>query len=134
MSKLTLTLALALVCTLTACNGSSNPQYITLPASGNGSSSISASPNQLSFTTTGSQQSFTVTDPGNNGTLTASSSTCSGIATFSPTTATGTTLTVNVTSVAAGSCAISVADGGSHQVSVAVGVTTTGGHIQSHSR
>lgn len=119
-------LPLALAAAIAGCNGSTSPTYISLP-----SGSISATPSQLAFTTAGAQQSFTVNDPGNGGTLTAASTNCSGIATFTPTTGSGGAITVNVTSVAAGACAITVSDSHSRHVAVSVSVTTTGGHISS---
>ncbi len=66
--------------------------------------------------------------------LAASTTNCSGIATFSPTTGTGPSASFTVTSQAAGSCTVTVADANNQKVGVAVTVTTTSGTINTRRR
>jgi hypothetical protein len=88
---------------------------------------INQSTSALSFTTAGSIQSFTVSESGYSGTLTAAngSPSCAGIATFSPASGTGPSAAFMVTAVAAGTCTIKVSDANGQSVGVSVTVTTT---------
>ncbi|GAC1388430.1 MAG: hypothetical protein NVSMB31_02360 [Vulcanimicrobiaceae bacterium] len=56
------------------------------------------------------------------------------IATFSPATGTGPTMSVNVTGARAGTCSITYSDSSNQQTSVTVTVTTNGIVIQSHGK
>jgi hypothetical protein len=112
---------------LAGCNGSGSPTYISIPPSG--ATGLAATPSNLTYTTTGAQQQFTASESGYSGTLTAASTNCSGVATFTPSSGTGPSLTVTVTSVAAGSCQINVTDSNSHATTVSVGITTTSGTV-----
>jgi hypothetical protein len=84
---------------------------------------LAAAPAALTFNGTAQVQTVTITDPGAT-TFTVSG--CSGIAMLSAVTSG----TFTVTSVGAGSCSILVSDAFTHQVTVAVGVTTLGVPIQ----
>jgi len=88
-----------------------------------------ASPNPLTFTNAGAayNQTFTVTEANYTGPLNAANGapSCSGIATFSPASATSTPATFTVTPVAAGTCKIVVTDSGGRSTSVTVTVTIT---------
>jgi hypothetical protein len=98
---------------------------------------IGVSTNSLAFTTAGASVQFTVTENSYNGPLTATSSgasSCSGIATFSPASGNGPAQAFTVTSVAAGTCTIVVADNHGGSVGVAVTVTTTSGTINAKTR
>jgi hypothetical protein len=94
---------------------------------------IGVSTNSLSFTTAGASAQFFVTENSYNGPLTATS-TCAGIATFSPASGNGPAQAFTVTSVAAGTCTIVVADDHGGSVGVAVTVTTTSGTINAKTR
>jgi hypothetical protein len=84
---------------------------------------LSISPGTLTFNGTAQVQTVQVTDPG---TTAFTVSGCSGVATLGAP-ATG---SFTVTSVAAGSCTVTVSDAFGHQVTVNVGVTTFGVPIQ----
>lgn len=90
----------------------------------------------VAMTKAGQTGTFTVTENGYSGTLTASngSPSCSGIATFTPASATGPTATFTITAVAAGICQIKVADTNSQTVAASVTVTTTTGNVTSKRR
>ncbi len=90
----------------------------------------------VAMTRAGQTGTFTVTENGYAGTLTASngSPSCSGIATFAPASATGPTATFTITAVAAGICQIKVQDTNSQTVAASVTVTTTSGNVSSKQR
>jgi hypothetical protein len=103
----------------------------TLGASGTpGPSALVVSPASLQFTATGYALSFAATEAGYSGTLTATSSDCNGIATFSPTNGVGPSGTFAVTSVAAGKCHVTITDAANQKAVVTVDVTTLSGTIQ----
>ena len=84
---------------------------------------MTLSATSLSFTEAGASdaQTVTVTQVNYSGAFTPATTTCSGIATISPTS--GTSFTV--TPVAAGSCTFTIAGGGGQSATLSVGVTTT---------
>jgi hypothetical protein len=84
---------------------------------------LAVSPSALTFNGAAQVQTVTVTDPG---TTAITMSGCTGIATLGAF-ANG---SFSVTSVAAGSCTITVSDAFTHQATIAVGVTTLGVPIQ----
>jgi hypothetical protein len=84
----------------------------------------------VSLTSPGQNAPFTVSEAGYSGALSATSggtSSCSGIATFSPASGSGPSATFTVTAVAAGQCTIVVSDSHGQSVSETVYVTTTTG-------
>jgi len=81
----------------------------------------------VQITTIGGTASFTASESGYAGTFAASSSNCAGIATFSPTSATGPSASFTVTAVANGSCQITVKDSANVVGVVNVSVNTSGG-------
>jgi hypothetical protein len=95
-----------------------------------------ASTSTVAMTRAGQAGTFTVTENGYTGALTASNGTptCSGIATFAPASGTGPSATFTVTAVAAGICQIKVQDTNSQTVAVSVTVTTTTGNVSSKRR
>ena len=90
----------------------------------------------VAMTTAGQTATFTVTENGYSGTLTASngSPSCAGIATFAPASGTGPSVTFTITAVAAGICQIKVQDTNGQTVAASVTVTTTNGSIKSKRR
>jgi hypothetical protein len=91
------------------------------------------SPASLAFTSAGVSLPLVLTETGYIGVLTESD-TCSGIATVSPATGTGPSATFTVTSVAAGTCNVTITDSAGRFATAAIGVTTLGVTIQSKSR
>ena len=92
---------------------------------------LPANVSSLAFTSSGSLQSFTVSEPGYSGAFTATSAapnSCTGIATFTAS-ATGPSGTFNVTALAGGTCQITVSDNHSGSVTITVYVTTTSGTV-----
>jgi hypothetical protein len=89
---------------------------------------LTPSAGSVSFTTAGAISGFTVTENGYAGALTATSN-CAGIATFTPSSGTGPTASFSVTSVAAGTCQITVKDASNNATAVTVVVTTTTGTV-----
>ena len=83
----------------------------------------------LSLTVVGQSAQFTVTENNYTGPLNASSSSCSGIATFAPASGSGPSATFTVTAAGAGVCTIVVTDNHGGSVGVNVTVTTTSGTI-----
>ena len=81
----------------------------------------------VSLTSPGQNAPFTVSEAGYSGALSATSASCSGIATFSPAAGSGPSATFTVTAVAAGQCTIVVSDSHGQSVSETVYVTTTTG-------
>jgi hypothetical protein len=92
---------------------------------------LTVNTNQLSYTIAGAVLSFTASETGYAGTITASNGTpsCAGIATVSPASGSGPSTTFNVTSVAAGQCQIKVTDASAQTAAINVTVTTTGGSV-----
>lgn len=90
-------------------------------------------PTSLTFTTTGASQSLTATETNYSSVLTESN-TCSAIASVSPASRTGSSGTFNVTSVAAGSCTVTITDSGGRSAAATIGVTTLGVTIQARSK
>jgi hypothetical protein len=90
----------------------------------------------VAMTKAGQTGTFSVSENGYSGTFTASngSPSCSGIATFTPATATGPTATFTITALAAGICQIKVQDTNSQTVAATVTVTTTTGNVSSKRR
>jgi len=90
----------------------------------------------VGMTKAGQNGTFTVSENGYSGTLTASngSPSCSGIATFAPASGTGPTATFTITAVAAGICQIKVQDTNGQTVAASVTVTTTTGNVSSKRR
>ena len=95
---------------------------------------IGGSAVSVSLTAVGNSAQFTVTENSYTGPLTASSSNCAGIATFSPASGSGPSATFTVTAVGAGVCTIVVTDNHGGSVGVNVTVTTTTGSISSKRR
>jgi hypothetical protein len=118
--------ALAFVAILAACGGpidtvpiaQPGPSTSPTPTASSSPGPLSVTPATLSFTATGLLQSLTVGDPSYTGAYTVSG--CSGIATF------GTVVSgsLSVTSVAGGTCTLTISDTFSHQVTVSVSVNT----------
>jgi hypothetical protein len=90
----------------------------------------------VAMTKAGQTGTFTVTENGYAGALTASngSPSCAGIATFAPASATGPSATFTITAVAAGICQIKVQDTNGQTVAASVTVTTTTGNVSSKRR
>ena len=88
------------------------------------------------MTKAGQTGTFTVTENGYAGALTASngSPSCAGIATFAPASGTGPSATFTITAVAAGICQIKVQDTNGQTVAASVTVTTTTGSVSSKRR
>ena len=99
-----------------------SPYFSTPPPSGVGVGSI-----DFQFTVAGAAASFEALESGYTGAFTVSG--CSGVATVSPASATGPIGLFTITAVAAGTCAFTVKDTGSHSAFVSVTVTTTSGGI-----
>ncbi len=78
-------------------------------------------------------QPLTASESAYTGQITESD-TCAGIATVSPGTGTGPTLSETVTGVAAGTCVVTFKDGNGETATSTVQVTTSGVVIQSHTR
>jgi hypothetical protein len=91
---------------------------------------LAVSPLSLQFTATAYALSFTASEAGYAGALTATSSDCSGIATFSPASGIGPNASFAVTSVAAGKCHVTITDAANQKSVVTVDVTTITGTIQ----
>jgi hypothetical protein len=91
---------------------------------------LAVSPPSLQFTATGYALLFAATEPAYAGALTATSSDCNGIATFSPANGVGPSATFAVISVAAGKCHVTITDAGNQTSVVTVDVTTLSGTIQ----
>jgi hypothetical protein len=114
--------ALAFVAILAACAGPINTVPVAQPAPSvsltPSPGPLSVMPTTLSFTATGLVQNLTVADPNYTGGFSISG--CSGIVTF------GTVVSglMSVTSVAAGSCTLTISDAISHQITVTVSVNT----------
>jgi predicted small lipoprotein YifL len=125
-SRLHAYVALAFVAVLTACGGPVNtvpvaqaaPSASPTPTASPSPGPLSVTPTTLSFTAVGLVQNLTVGDPSYTGAFTISG--CSGIVTA------GTVVSglLSVTSVAAGSCTLTIGDTFSHQVTVSVSVNT----------
>jgi hypothetical protein len=79
---------------------------------------LSVTPTTLSFSAVGLTQSLTVGDPNYTGAFTISG--CSGIATIGAVVSGS----LSVTSVAGGSCTLTISDALSHQTTVSVSVNT----------
>lgn len=92
---------------------------------------LSLSTASVSLTAAGQSATFSVSESGYGGALTAANGTpsCSGIATFSPAGASGPSATFTVTAVAAGQCTIVVSDTHGQSISETVYVTTTTGTV-----
>jgi hypothetical protein len=90
----------------------------------------------VAMTKAGQTGTFTVTENGYSGTLTASNGapSCSGIATVAPASGTGPSATFTITAVAAGICQIKVQDTNGQTVAASVTVTTTSGNVSSKRR
>jgi hypothetical protein len=73
---------------------------------------------------------FNASEIGYSGTLSAKSSDCNGIATFSPTQGSGPQAMFSVVSVAAGKCSVSVTDANGSSATITVNVTTMTGTNQ----
>lgn len=86
-------------------------------------------PTSLAFTFAGASTTFDASETGYSGTLTASSTNCTGIATFAPASGLGPTVTFTVTSVAAGQCQIKVVDANAQAAILPITVTTTTGTV-----
>jgi hypothetical protein len=95
---------------------------VTQPSASPGTLSIT--PSSLAFTDVGSSyaQTVTLSQPNYSGTFTASTTTCSGIATIAKNGASGFT----VTPVSAGSCTFTITGGDGASATLSIGVTTTG--------
>jgi hypothetical protein len=125
-SRLRAYVALTFVAVLAACGGPVNTVPVAQPTASASPSPtasptpgpLSVTPTTLSFAATGLVQNLTVGDPNYTGAFTISG--CSGIVTF------GAVMSgsLSVTSVAAGSCTLTISDTFSHQTTVAVGVNT----------
>jgi hypothetical protein len=104
---------------------------ITVAIAGTTPGALGVSTSSVAFTAAGAVQSFSATEAGYSGALTASNGapSCAGIATFSPASGTGPTAVFNVTAVAAGTCQIKVSDTNGQSTAVTVTVTTTSGTV-----
>jgi len=87
-------------------------------------SALTSNVSSVAFTVVGQNANFTVSENGYSGALTATS-TCAGIATVSPASGTGPSALFTVTSVAAGTCMVTVKDANNQAAAVGVTVTTT---------
>jgi hypothetical protein len=112
--------ALAFVSMLTGCGDpiDSVPLSPSSPAPTSSPGPLSVAPATLAFTTTGLLQHLTIGDPGYTGTFTVSG--CTGIVTAGAVTSGS----MSVTSVASGTCTLTVGDSFSHQMTVSVSVST----------
>jgi hypothetical protein len=122
--------ALAFVAVLTACGGpvstvpiatasaSPTPTATATATASPTPGPLSVTATTLSFTAAGLTQSLTVADPNYTGAFTISG--CTGIATFGAVVSGS----LSVTSVAGGSCTLTISDTFSHQVTVSVSVNT----------
>jgi hypothetical protein len=122
--------------------GSSTPPAVVAPAVATATPAATATPTAapgllflntgtLTFTVAGATQSFNAYENGYAGGITATSTapnSCSGIATFTASAA-GPLATINVNSVAAGQCQITVHDTNGQTAVVTVYVTTTSGTV-----
>jgi predicted small lipoprotein YifL len=125
-SRLRAYVALAFVAMLAACGGPVNtvpvaqpaPSASPTPTASPSPGPLSVTPTTLSFTAAGLVQNLTVGDPSYTGAFTISG--CSGIVTAGAV-ASG---SLSVTSVAGGSCTLTISDTFSHQVTVSVSVNT----------
>ncbi|HUA09973.1 MAG TPA: hypothetical protein VMA98_11975 [Candidatus Acidoferrales bacterium] len=101
----------------------------SLPPSSPGT--LTASPAALAISGTGAgyAQTTQVQETGYTGTL-GESNTCSGVATISPSSASGPSATFTVTGSAPGSCTATISGGNSQQVTVTITVTTIGVGVQ----
>jgi hypothetical protein len=101
------------------------------PGGGSASNPLIVSSSALSYTTAGATQTFTASETGYAGTLTAAngSPSCAGIANVAPASGTGPAALFSVTSVAAGICQLKVTDTNGQTAVVTVTVTTTGGSV-----
>ena len=90
---------------------------------------LSASPSPLNLTAVGQTLTFAALDPNFSGTF-AQTNTCAGVATVAPASAVGSgSVTFSVTSLAAGTCDVTVtANGQSYDEQIVV--TTTSGVVQ----
>jgi hypothetical protein len=84
-------------------------------------------------TGSGNAASVVVQETGYTGTL-SESDTCTGIATVTPSSGTGPSVTFTITGVAAGSCTATFSDTNGQHVSAAVGVTTSGFGVDAQAR
>jgi hypothetical protein len=91
---------------------------------------LAVTPPSLQFTATGYALPFAATEAGYAGALTATSSDCTGVATFSPANGVGPSASFAVTSVAAGKCHMTITDAANQKSVVTVDVTTLSGTIQ----
>jgi hypothetical protein len=89
---------------------------------------LAVSPPSLQFTAAAYALLFTAS--GYAGPLTATSSDCNGIATFSPGSGVGPSASFAVTSVGAGKCHVTITDAANQKSVVTVDVTTLTGTIQ----
>jgi len=123
-------LAVVAAFALAACSTSNttNPNIIVPPAP-NLPTSVTITPaTGVLISTIGGTGAFTASESGYTGTFTAASSNCAGVATFTPASGTGPSTSFTVTSVANGSCQITVTDTTNHIVGVAnVSVNTGSG-------
>jgi len=84
---------------------------------------LTASPGTLTIAT-GASGTITVSDPGLNGSISSSASSCANVATVSPAATAGATGTFTVTGVAVGSCTLTFSDQVGNSTTVAVTVVT----------
>ncbi|MDQ2993046.1 MAG: hypothetical protein M3R30_09555 [Candidatus Eremiobacteraeota bacterium] len=123
-------IAIAAVFALCAC--STNPSFNVPPAPPAPTAStppvVTITPTTgVQITTIGGTGSVTASESGYTGTFTASSTNCAGIATFSPASATGPSASFTITSVANGSCQISIKDSANVVGVINVSVNASGG-------
>jgi len=91
-------------------------------------SAILVNPGSIAFTAAGQTQSFTATENFYTGTLTASTTNCTGIASISPASGTGPSASFTVTAVGNGNCQFSIKD--TFNQSTSVNVTVAPGALQ----
>lgn len=120
----------AVAFTVAACTSGNGVTQVVVPIATPTPIPIILNPTSLAFTVAGASATFNASESGYAGTFTASSTNCSGIATFAPASGQGPAVTFTVTSVAAGQCLIKVVDAGAQAVFLQVIVTSTSGTVQ----
>ncbi|MGD0969686.1 MAG: hypothetical protein ABR949_15545 [Candidatus Aquilonibacter sp.] len=72
---------------------------------------LTVNPTSLNFKILGTQQTFEVDEPGYTGTFTLNDGgSCTGVATYAPSSGPGPSLTITVTAISGGACTITATD------------------------
>ena len=138
------TIAISLACAaalaLVACGGGSSSSGGTsfgpppttpspVPTSAPGQT-LTLSASSLSIIAAGATVPVTVSESGYSGAFSVDAGACNGLATASPSSATGPSATISVTALAAGTCNIVISDAAQQKATIGVTVTVTQGVIQ----